>query len=227
LSGKFYPSPLTDPIDGIRVDSGTEAVTDTKPLPSHVEYAHRNIDTLDNQQYRDCCDKISALPYDKVRHELQKQGQRPVFLQDWYGRGEHTWEGVRPNRAVGGRFNPAVHAGVIGAYPGERSLRSLEDELRFIPAYINRNGWSSVLPPTQDAIKGPELAASNGNNQADETPTTFPLDAGEVAATGTANETGMSYLATALSSASHHPTVQGGASADNYDGEGGGRGETR
>jgi len=223
LSGKFIPPP-TDPKVRIRVDSGTDRVTDTRFLPSHVTAYHMNIDIIDNQQYRDCCDEIVALPYDTAPYEEQNAERLDRYIREWCRRHDAGRQ-RRPNPAEGARSDPTVDYAVIrlfydGEYNISRSARdSLDASLRSNVADNTSGGQSSGLPPTEDAVRNPELAAPNGNNQVNETAKTFPRDAREVAATGTANETDQSYIPIVLSKASHHPTVQGGGTADNYDGE--------
>jgi len=236
LSGKFYPPPPlpSDPKDQIRVDEfGTDRVTDTRFLRSHVMAYHKNIDIIDNQQYRDCIDEIAALPYDRALHEEQKTERLDRFVREWYRRHDAARERNRPNPAERARSAPTTNYPSMrpfhdGQYVVNQAQDDLEASLRSNVADNTSDGQSSGLPPTKDVNTDPELAASNGNNQADETPTTFPRDEGEVATTGTTYLTGLSFLAMALRKASSHPTVQGGGTADSYGGEkGGGSGVTR
>ena len=203
-------------------------MTDTKFLPSHVTTYHTNIDIVENQQYRDCCDEIAALPYDKARHELRIQEQVNRIMRARYRRRDDTSARDRPHPAEVAESGPTFDSGVIGPFHDgwyhflKQAQGSLEAKLHSDAAGNTSDGQSSGLPPTEDAKKNLELAAFNSHNQANETPVSSPQDAGEVAATGTANETEQSSFSIALSKASHRPTVQGGGTADNYDGGGAG-----
>jgi len=190
---------------------------------------HTNIDIVENQQYRDCCDKIAALPCYKARHELRVQEQANTIMRARYRRRDDTSARDRPHPAEGAKSCPPIDSRFISSFhdPWDHFLQQAQDspeaKLRSDAA---DDGQSSGLPLTEGANKNPELAAFNGNNQANVTAETFPRDEREVATTGRTYPTGLSWLAMALGKASHHPTVQGGDTADNYDGEAGARDET-
>jgi len=201
-----------------------------------VKYEHKKINIVGNQEYRDCCDKIAALPYDKALHELQKQEQMNKLMRDRYRRRDDTRERARDrsNTPEAAKSNPTLDYGVggpfhVGKYNWplivKRARNNMLARERANAAANTSDAQSSGLPPTEDAEKNPELAASNDSNK---TPETVPHDAGEIATSGTTNETGQSFvhrglpISALLSKTSHHPTVQDGGTADNYDGEGGG-----
>jgi len=211
-------------------ESGTDRVTDTRFLPSHVTADHRNIDIIDNQQYRDCCDEIAALRYGQALYEEQNAERLERFNREWDRRHVVARERDRPNPAEGARSDPTIHSRVMRPFHDgwlKQAQDSLEAKLHSDAAGNTSDSQSIGLPPAEDANKNPESAAFNCNNQENETAETFPRDKGEVDTAGTTNLTGLPFLAIALGTASHHPRVQGGGTADNYYGEGGGSGVTR